>query len=152
MVRQQNGGKLNVAHTGKIAMPKKQAIIVSREKGETREHRAINPKKKFDLRHNRLDGEIFQQTTCCNYLLVNDSTKKAYFIELKGDKIDYAVEQLEKGAQMCRKELQEYSFFYRIVCSKARTHKIQGNKFRKFKENHGKHFVMKENSLEEVLD
>jgi len=78
--------------------------------------------------------------------------KKAYFIELKGKNIDDAVEQLAAGERMCKAELQGYSFFYRIVCSKAKTHKIQGNKFRKFKAKCGSHLLMKENILSENLD
>lgn len=50
---------------------------------------------------------------------------------------------------MCKAELQGYSFFYRIVCSKAKTHKIQSNKFRKFKAKYGPHLLMKENILSE---
>ena len=95
---------------------------------------------------------MFSQITCCDFLLVNDSTKKAYFIELKGKNIDDAVEQLAAGERMCKAELQGYSFFYRIVCSKAKTHKIQSNKFRKFKAKYGPHLLMKENILSENLD
>lgn len=131
---------------------KDQAIVVSKDKGTRREHRATNPKRQFDLRHYKLDGEVFSQITCCDFLLVNDSTKKAYFIELKGKNIDDAVEQLAAGERMCKADLQGYSIFYRIVCSKAKTHKIQGNKFRKFKAKCGSHLLMKENILSENLD
>ena len=131
---------------------KNQAIVVSKDKGTRREHRATNPKRQFDLRHYKLDGEVFSQTTCCDFLLVNDSMKKAYLIELKGKNIDDAVEQLEAGERMCKAELQGYSFFYRIVCSKAKTHKIRGNKFRKFQEKCGPRLSMKENTLSETLN
>lgn len=131
---------------------KKQAIVVSKEKGNQREHRATNPQRKFDLRHYKLDGNVFKQTKCCDFLLVNDSRNKAYLIELKGGNIDDAVEQLEAGEQKCRDELKGYIFFYRIVCSKARTHKIQSVKFRKFKEKCGVRLMMKENILSELLD
>lgn len=56
------------------------------------------------------------------------------------------------GERMCKAELQGYLIFYRIVCSKAKTHKIQGNKFRKFKAKCGSHLLMKENILSENLD
>ena len=107
---------------------KNQAIVVSRDKGKV-EHRAINPQGQFDLRHYQLDGALIKQTKCCDYLLINDSRRKAYFIELKG-----------------------YVFFYRIVCTKARTHKVQDPKFRKFKEKCGPRLQMKVNCLEEKLD
>lgn len=131
---------------------KNQAIVVSRDKGAQREHRAINPERKFDLRHYRLDGDLIKQTTCCDFLLVNDSNRKAYFIELKGGNIDDAVDQLEAAEKKCKVELVGYVFFYRIVCSKARTHKIRDTKFRKFKEKCGERLKMKENSLVETLE
>lgn len=131
---------------------KNQAIIVSRDKGNQREHRATNPQRRFDLRHYKLDGGLFKQTKCCDFLLVNDTRSKAYLIELKGGNIDDAVEQLEAGEQKCKDELKGYTFFYRIVCSKAKTHKIQSVKFRKFREKCGSRLLMKENSLAEIID
>lgn len=131
---------------------KNQAIVVSRDRGAQREHRAYNPQRKFDLRHYKLDGALIKQKKCCDNLLVNDSRKKAYFIELKGENIDDAVDQLEAGEQICKTELEGYSFFYRIVCSKAKTHKIRNNKFRRFKEKCGTRFKMSENCLSETLD
>lgn len=81
-----------------------------------------------------------------------DSRKKAYLIELKGGNIDDAVEQLEAGEQKCKDELKEYIFFYRIICSKARTHNLRNVKFRKFKEKCGPRLLIKENILSETLD
>ena len=130
---------------------KNQAIVVSRDKGKV-EHRAINPQGQFDLRHYQLDGALIKQTKCCDYLLINDSRRKEYFIELKGGNIDEAIKQLEAGEQRCREELKGYVFFYRIVCTKARTHKVQDPKFRKFKEKCGPRLQMKVNCLEEKLD
>ena len=57
---------------------KNPASVVSKDKGESRKHCAINPNRKFDLRHYQLDGVLIQQETCCDFLLINDSTKKAY--------------------------------------------------------------------------
>lgn len=146
-------GESNMLLTlGNSLCERNQAVVVSRDKGAQREHRANNPQRKFDLRHYRLDGALIKQTKCCDYLLVNDSRKKAYLIELKGGNIDDAVDQLEAGEQKCKVELEGYSFFYRIVCSKAKTHKIQDNKFRKYREKCGARLKMKENCLEETLD
>jgi len=131
---------------------KNQTIVVSKDKRTQREHRATNPQKKFDLRHYKLDGGIFKQTKCCDFLLVNDSRNKAYLIELKGTNIDEAVAQLESGKQKCEDELKGYIIFYRIVCSKAKTHKIQSVKFRKFKEKCGTRLILKENILPEILN
>ena len=131
---------------------KNQAIVVSRDKGNSREHRAINPQKSFDLRKYQLDGDLIKQTKCCDFLLINDTRKKAYLIELKGGNVDEAVEQLEAGENKCKGELKGYTFFYRIVCSRAKTHKIQNTKFRKFKEKCRTRLLMKENILLENLE
>lgn len=131
---------------------KNQAIVVSRDKGTRREHRAANPQRQFELRHYKLDGELVRQQTCCDFLLINDSGKKAYFIELKGENIDKAVKQLEAGERYCKSELRGYESLFRIVCSKAKTHKLQDNGVRKFKEKCGNRLQIKVNSLQETLE
>lgn len=128
-----------------------QAVVLSQDSGETRKHYAYNPGGNFNLRHYKLDGELFKQSKCCDYLLVNDSCKKAYFIELKGKALDAAVVQLEAGEEKCKGELTGYSFLYRIICSKAKTHQINSTKVRKFKDKHGKRFMIKEERMEETL-
>lgn len=131
---------------------KKQAIVVSKDPGKPRLHRAFNPERRYNLRHYRLDGDLVRNETCCDFLLVNDSVKKAYLIELKGEHIDDAVEQLEAGERKVRSDLNGYIFYYRIIGSKARTHKIRSSKLRKFKDKCGKYLIIKENVLEETLN
>ena len=75
---------------------KNQAIVVSRDKGAQVEHRATNPKRQFDLRHYRLDGGLIQQEKCCDYILINDSRKKAYLIDKKAS-ADVIAEVIEKA-------------------------------------------------------
>ena len=128
-----------------------QKIIVSKDKGSQREHRAENPRQQYKVRHYKLDGELVQNRTCCDFLLVNDSGKKAYFIELKGGHIEDAIRQLEKGADICRPELSEYDFYYRIVSSKVRTHNVQKSAYRKFKDRHGSRIKCQTGCMEEVL-
>ena len=131
---------------------KNQSIIVSKDKGNQVQHRAINPEKIYDVRHYKLDGDLVKQEKCCDFLLINDTRRKAYLIELKGGNIDEAVSQLEAGEKKCRNELQGYTFLYRIVCSKAKTHNIRSPKYRKFKEKCGSKLKSKEIVLEEMLD
>lgn len=131
---------------------KKQAIVVSKDPGKPRMHRAVNPGQKYNLRHYRLDGDLVKNEKCCDFLLVNDSMRKAYLIELKGGHIDDAVDQLEAGEQKICADLNGYIFFYRIVSSKARTHKLNSNKLRKFKSRCGHRLILKEHVLEETLN
>lgn len=128
-----------------------QKIIVSKDSGTSRVHRAINPEQRYEMRQYKLDGDIVQLQTCCDYLVLNDSLKNAYFIELKGGNIDEAVPQLQSGADLCKVELTGYTFYYRIVCSKVRTHDIQKNSFRKFKDKMGSRLKYQTNWMEETM-
>lgn len=131
---------------------KNQPIIVSRDKRSQVQHRAINPQRVFDVRQYQLDGDLVTQEKCCDFLLTNDTSKKAYFIELKGGNVDEAVAQLEAGERKCRDELKGYYFLYRIVCSKAKTHNIRSTKFRKFQEKCGTRLRMLGPVMEDILD
>ena len=84
-------------------------------------------------------------------MLLNDSFKKAYFIELKGSNIDEAIPQLESAEVMFRAELSGYIILYRIVCSKVRAHKVNSNNFRKFRAKVGNALEYKSVRMEEVL-
>ena len=75
----------------------KQKLIVSRDKGTAREHRAKNESGRYNVRH------------------------------------------------------YNYEFFYRIVSSKVRTHDIQKNEFRKFKDACGSRLKYQTNLMEEKL-
>lgn len=129
----------------------KQKLIVSRDKGTAREHRAKNEDGRYTVRHYKLDGDLVKQQKCCDFLLTNDTLKRAYFIELKGRNIDEAVAQLTNGVKLFEKGLKEYEFFYRIVSSKVRTHDIQKNEFRKFKDACGSRLKYQTNLMEEKL-
>ena len=131
---------------------KRQKVVVSKDDKQSRVHRAINPEQKYDLRHYRLDGDLIKYEKCCDFLLLNDSLQKAYFIELKGENIDEAVEQLEAAALKLRSELKDYLCLYRIVSSRVPTHKVHSMKYRKFQEKCGARLITKSKRLEEILN
>ena len=54
-----------------------QKIIVSRDKGNKREHRTINRDGIYKVRQYKLDGDIFHNVKCCDYLILNDTEGKA---------------------------------------------------------------------------
>ncbi len=129
----------------------RQKIIVSRDMGTRREHRALNLKQEYAVRHYKLDKKLVKQQTCCDFLLTNDTLHRAYFIELKGGNIDEAIPQLENAARICREELVGYEYHYRIVQSKARTHDIKKVSFRKFKDKCGSRLKYQTTCMEEEL-
>ena len=128
-----------------------QKEIVSKDKGSRVRHIAHNRQPLKAVRHYKLDGDIFKQEKMCDYLLINDSDKRAYFVELKGSKIDESILQLESGRNRCKEELKGYEFYFRLVSSKARTHDIKKNSFRKFQDKYGKFFKHATQQMEENL-
>lgn len=136
--------------SGKSLCDIHQKIIVSQDIGSPRKHHGNNTSG-FSVRHYKLDGDLIHQQKCCDFLVINDSLKKAYFIELKGSHINNAVPQLENGARLCKPELQEYTFYYRIISSKTRTHDVQSNTFRKFKEKCSGRLTCRTSYMEEDI-
>ncbi|MBQ1392918.1 MAG: hypothetical protein IIY81_05155, partial [Lachnospiraceae bacterium] len=61
------------------------------------------------------------------------------------------IPQLESAVQICSQELRQYDVFYRIVCSKIRTHKINSNKFRKFQAKVGRKLQYSSVRMEENI-
>lgn len=130
---------------------KHQKMIVSRDKGTSRRHCAINPEQKYEVRQYKLDGDIVSQQTCCDFLLVNDTLKNVYFIELKGGNVDHAIPQLEAGYRLFRSQLTDCDFYFRIVASKVRTLDLRKTAFRKFLDQWGSHLRYKAEYMEESL-
>jgi hypothetical protein len=70
-----------------------------------------------------VDGDIIPQqdkdTVRCDYLLLNDDLKEAYFIELKAAKVKHALEQVNHTVEMARGALPGYEVYKRIVFNGA---------------------------------
>ncbi len=125
-------------------------LIVSSENG--RRHIAENPSGNYEVRHYHLDGEILHNTLCCDYLLINDSRLKAYYIELKGSDLAHAVDQVIAGERQCKDSLQGYESYYRIITSKTRTQELYSMNFRRFERRVGPdRIIVKTKELRETL-
>lgn len=79
-------------------------------------HIGNNTKRQY-VRHFKVDGEIFTGTveTRCDYLLLNDDTKTAYYIELKGSDLSKAIQQIENTIKLLSPSLPGYAVLRRIV-------------------------------------
>lgn len=75
---------------------------------------------------------MLKDGTRCDYLLMNETKKVAYLIELKGSDLVKAAEQLENTEKMLRQELFGYSLRYRIVANKCKTQEIRSSAYRKY--------------------
>jgi len=128
----------------------RQKIIVSRDTGQKREHRAINVSLSR-VTHYQIDGVVITTGNKCDFLLINEESLKAYLIELKGSDLSKAVKQLESTEHALKEELSYYKLLFRIVVSKARTHAIEGVTFKAFKEKKKDALKYSTNKIEENI-
>lgn len=73
----------------------------------------------------------------CDYLVLNNGSKKAFFIELKSLNVSEAIPQFEGTIKKLSSELLNYSFKFRIISSKCKTHEIMDSKITTFKKKYG---------------
>lgn len=129
----------------------RQKIIVSKDSGSARTHRALNVRRD-DVRHYRIDGYVIDDKTVrkCDFLLLNDTKQDAYLIEVKGKDILSAIEQLEQTEKQLREELKGYHTKYRIVY-RSNTHAVHSTEFKKFYLRHHGNVKAETDCLEEEI-
>ena len=78
-------------------------------------HLGINDKSD-EIRHFKIDGGVIRGTKVsrCDYLLANDTARRAYYIELKGSDVRKAMAQIDSTVAMVR-DLQGYTVFPRVI-------------------------------------
>lgn len=106
------------------------------------------------VRQFKIDGKVISKTDTtterCDYLLVNDTRKDAYYIELKGSDLIKAIQQVEKSIMMFRASLPDYKVFMRIIYHSG-THQMQNSDVLNWKKKHIKDAVIKERKYEEAI-
>ena len=105
--------------------------IVSRDRGNPQYHKGINSGRVY-VTHYKIDGIVINSGSRCDYLLMNEATRTAYLIELKGSDLVKAAKQLEATEIALRQQLSTYSLRYRIVANKCRTQAIHSSDYRKY--------------------
>lgn len=124
-------------------------IIVSKDVGN-REHRGLNPHQ-YHVTHYKIDGVIITTKPRCDFVLINESNKIAYLIELKGSKLSDAARQLEATENTLKDALNPYDLRYRIVSSRSKTQQIESADFKKYRERWKSRLVYKTNKIEEEI-
>ena len=109
----------------------KEATIVSKDRKSAVKHIAHN-REASDVSHYRIDGEVIKEGSRCDYLLLNETKKDAYFIELKGSDISHALEQLDETAKKLSSELAGYTLYFRIVANRINTQAIRDTKYHRY--------------------
>ncbi len=109
--------------------------FVSKENGC--EHIGINHGS--HIRHYKVDGGIFPSGTKpgrCDFLLLNDTKKTAYYIELKGSDIPKAIEQVDRSVALLQSSHPKYTVYRRIIYHTG-THEVTGDYVTRWKKRHG---------------
>lgn len=116
------------------------------------EHIAVN--KDGDLvRQIKIDGDVlpanYNEERRVDYLILDETKKTAYLIELKGSHIMSAFAQLENTNKKLSDALKEQEVYWRVVCS-SRTANLKNNDVKKYQKNHPQ-LIVKRNILREDI-
>ncbi len=125
-------------------------IIVSQDDRNPQKHVANNVKKSY-VTHYKIDGVVIQDGNRCDFLLLNEDTKIAYLIELKGSDLSKAAEQLEATEKKLSQELNAYSKRYRIISNKCKTTEINHSSYLKYKKKWGGKLVQRTSVFSENI-
>ena len=102
--------------------------VVSKENKQ--KHVGLNPNRRCRLIHYRVDGVILKNQKACDFILINETDGIAFLIELKGCRVDNAVDQLKTTEETLHEYLKNYKLQFRIVTStspskKSRTTRVK---------------------------
>ena len=129
----------------------KAKTIVSRDFREGPVHRANNSSA-YEVTHYKVDGVVITEGKKCDYLLLNEDKCAAYFIELKGQDLSWAAQQIEATETALNSCLNKYSDRkYRIVANKCRTQSIENSNFKRYREKWGAKLIYRSGLIEENL-
>ena len=90
------------------------------------------------IRQYRIDGEVIPKESSelrCDFLVLNDTVPKAYYIELKGSDINRAIDQIENSVRLFKTSLTGYTEFRRIIY-RSGTHSVESSKAVLWKRKH----------------
>jgi hypothetical protein len=116
------------------------------------EHIAVNKDGDF-VRQIKIDGDVlpanYNEERRADYLVLDETKKTAYIIELKGSHIMSAFAQLENTDKKLSDALKEQEVYWRVVCS-SRTANLKNNDVKKYQKNHPQ-LIIKRNILREDI-
>ena len=83
----------------------------------------------------QIDGVVIHncQEKRCDFLVENESTLNAYFIELKGTDIRHAYVQIKETICRFASEISGYTRHARVICARVATHNVNSSEYRALK-------------------
>lgn len=116
------------------------------------EHIAVNIDGD-SVRQIKIDGDIlpadYNQERRADYLILDETKKTVYLIELKGSHIMSAFLQLENTNKKLSNALKGHKVYWRVICS-SRTVNLKNNDVKKYQKNHPQ-LVIRRNVLRENI-
>lgn len=115
-------------------------------------HIGENPGR-HTVRQFKVDGEVFSKGTVpqrCDYLLLNDTVKTSYYIELKGSDIPKATQQIDSTVALLSPSLPGYKIFRRIVY-RSGTHGIYESSVEKWKRDNRGTYKIERTQIDERI-
>ena len=113
--------------------------IVSKDPGNKPQHIANN-RNASEIYKYRVDGEMIQSGEKCDYLLWNASNNTIYLLELKGSKLEKALDQLDETEAWLKKnilqDIEKQTMNYRVVLNRVPTHSLNSVRTTKFIRQH----------------
>ncbi|GEN76694.1 hypothetical protein [Chryseobacterium hagamense] len=99
----------------------KHSIVSFRDKKSSTKYIYKN-NKKDELSKYRIDGCIINDNgSKCDYILINCTKKKVFFIELKGSDLVKAIEQIDRSLDLLLSYFEDYTIEARIVLTRVNT-------------------------------
>ena len=127
------------------------SIIISKDKGNPQKHTANNVNQAY-VTHYQIDGVVIKEgQNKCDFLLLNEDTKTAYLIDLKGSDLCKAAQQLEATENILSNDLTAYEKQYRVVANKCKTQEINSSSYIKYKMKWGHKLVQKTETITENI-
>ncbi len=128
----------------------KRTEIVLKDKRSSVKYIGLNPNNLLEICKHRIDGEIIKEGSKCDFLLLNMTDFKAYFVELKGHDVNKAAEQIKASIDILEPQLQSFTVYARIVTTRINLTDFRGSHYQKLqrkinKKVEVKNIVMKEN-------
>jgi hypothetical protein len=114
-----------------------------------RKYVAKNPRR-HNVRQYEPDKQLPPTTKRCDFLVLNVDDLTAYFIEIKGRDVLYALDQLDATYGLLESYLAEYSLHFRVVASKTPVGTRSHPRYVKFKRRYSD-LMIKINSYVEKI-
>lgn len=97
------------------------------------------------VRQYLVDGAVFPEGTTpkrCDFLLLNDTKKTAYYIEFKGSNIVEATKQIDCTVELLQASHSGYTVYRRIIYRTGRSHEVKDARVVRWQTKHGKETIV----------